>query len=318
MRWLIRIAAALVLAAVTLWAFGPYEPLDLTARAPAVTPDSFAAREAVFTDIREGAAKRVVWAGEPGARTPLSLLYLHGFSASAAEIRPVPDLLAQALGANLIYTRFAGHGRSDPDALGQASATDWITDTAEALDVARQTGERVIVLATSTGGTLAALAMTQPDLAEGVAGVAMVSPNFAVNSPGAALLTWPAARHWLPLLIGPRRSFVPRTPEQATHWTIDYPSVAVLPMARAVQAAQAADLGALQVPLMVYFSDADQVVRAPATRAAAARWGGPVTLVAAPGGAGTDPSAHVMAGDILSPANTSGAVAALTDWARGL
>lgn len=318
MRWVIRIIAALLLAGATFWTFGPYEPLDLTARAPAATPGSFVAREAVFTDLRDGAAKQVVWAGAEGVKTPFSVLYLHGFSASAAEIRPVPDRLAADLGANLVFTRFAGHGRTGPDAMGQASATDWIIDVAEALDVARQTGDRVIVLATSTGATLAALALTQPDLAQGVAGVAMVSPNFAVNSPAAALLTFPAARAWVPLIVGPRRGFEPRTAEQAAHWTTDYPTTALLPMARAVQAARAADLGAIRVPLLVYFSDADQVVRAAATRAAAARWGGPVTLVAAPGGVGTDPSGHVMAGDILSPANTAGAVAALVEWARRL
>lgn len=318
MRWLIRITAALLLAGATLWAFGPYEPLDLTARAPAVTPAQFIAREAVFTDIRPGAAKQVVWAGAEGARTPFSVVYLHGFSASAQEIRPVPDLLAKALGANLVYTRFAGHGRSDPDAMAQASATDWIVDASEALQVARQTGDRVIVLATSTGATLAALALTQPDLAQGVAGVAMVSPNFAVNSPAAALLTFPAARAWVPLIVGARRGFDPRNAEQAAHWTTDYPTTALLPMARSVQAARGADLAAVTLPLLVYFSDADQVVRADATRAVAARWGGPVTLVTAPGGPGTDPSAHVMAGDILSPANTAGAVAALLAWARDL
>ncbi len=318
MRWLIRIAAALVLMGGTLVAFGPYEPLDLTARAPATTPASFVAREAVFTDIRPGAAKQVIWAGVEGAKTPFSVVYLHGFSASAQEIRPVPDLLARELGANLIYTRYAGHGRSDPDAMGGASATDWIIDTAEALDVARQTGDRVIILATSTGATLAALAMTQPDLAQGVAGVAMVSPNFAVNSPAAPLLTFPAARLWVPLIVGPRRGFDPLGPEQAAHWTTDYPTTALLPMARAVQAAGRADLGRVTLPLLVYFSDADQVVRADATRATIARWGGPVTEVPAPGGAGTDPSAHVMAGDILSQANTAGATAALVAWARGL
>lgn len=317
-RWLGRILAVLIVAAGALWAFGPYEPLDLTARPGDVTVEQFVTREAVFADLRAGEEKRVIYAHASHEKTPISILYLHGFSASSEEIRPVPDKLAEALGANLVYTRFAGHGRTSAEAMAQADATDWMLDAAEGLAVARAVGERVIVLATSTGGSIATLAMTQSDLAEGVAGVAMVSPNFAVNNPAAMLLTFPAARYWVPALVGERRSFEPRNAGQAAHWTTDYPVLATLPMGRVAQAARQADHEKISVPLFLFFNDGDRVVRAEVTREVAARWGGPVTQVMAPAGADVDPYLHVIAGDIMSPGNTAGAVAALTQWAAGL
>ena len=54
--------------------------------------------EQQFSNITAGTQKRIVWAGAVGAKTPLALIYLHGFSATSEEIRPVPADLARALG----------------------------------------------------------------------------------------------------------------------------------------------------------------------------------------------------------------------------
>ncbi|WP_210878177.1 alpha/beta hydrolase [Roseovarius autotrophicus] len=318
MRWL------LVLVAVVAG------PLLLAPREPVEMPPLFESRrldegvgiyldamESRHDDIRPDSQKRVIWAGEPETRAPLSLVYFHGFSASSQEIRPVPDLLAQAFGANLVYTRFRGHGR-DGDAMAEARASDWLADAAEALAVARATGDRVVILATSTGATVAAVALQDPALRDRVAGVIFVSPNFGVNNRLAPLLTWPGARHWLPLLAGKRRSFEPRSPEQAAEWTTDYPSTAVLPMAALVAHARRLDYSAMTLPALFYYSDADRVVRPDLTDRVLARWGGAVTRIAPDLGAQDDPFAHVIAGDILSPGNTRAAVDNMTAWLAGV
>ena len=95
--------------------------------------------EQQFPDIRPGAAKRILWAGEKGARTPLAIVYIHGFSGSAEEIRPVPDEVARTLGANLYFSRLAGHGRR-PAAMAEPDAGDWIEDMAEAMAIGRRLG----------------------------------------------------------------------------------------------------------------------------------------------------------------------------------
>ena len=320
--WPGRVLLALGVVAAGFWVFGPREPADLTARFdPAAFGGDldayFAAQEARFDDLTPGVEKRVVWAGAAGDRTPLSLVYLHGFSATSEELRPVPDRVAAGLGANLVFTRLAGHGRPGA-ALAEATVADWMADTAEALEAGRATGERVLVIATSTGGTLAAAAAQDAGLMRDVAGIVFVSPNFGLNTPLAPLLTWPAARHWLPPIVGETRAWVPLNDAQGRFWTTEYPSVAVLPTAALVRAVGKLDPGAALVPAFFLFAPDDRIVRADLTERVAAAWGGPMRVMRVTPGPGDDPDAHVIAGDIVSPGLTDAVTAAITDWARGL
>ena len=322
MRWLSRGFVAVGLAVVALYALGPREPVET-----AVSFDErllgggvdayFAAAEARVPGIRPGSEKRVIWAGEAEVQTPVALVYFHGFSASSEEIRPVPDEVAAALGANLVYTRFRGHGRGS-DAMAEGSVQGWMQDAAEALAVARRVGERVIVLSTSTGGSIAAVAMLDEKLRRDVAGVVFVSPNFGLRHAAAPLLTVPAARHWLPLIVGDRRSFEPRSPEQAKHWTTEYPSVAVFPMAALARFAAGQDYSRLDLPALFYYSNEDKVVRADLTKLVQENWGGSVTHAAPDLKPGDDGFAHVVTGRIMSPGTTAQAVALILDWARAL
>ncbi|PWE34392.1 alpha/beta hydrolase [Maritimibacter sp. 55A14] len=314
--------AALALAGVLLALYGPREPV---ARGPAFDPavigadiDAYlAGREARFTDITSGTEKHVLWAGEPGARTGWAVVYLHGFSATSQEIRPVPDRLAEGLGANLYFARLAGHGRGGA-ALAEARVAAWWRDAEEALAIGRRLGDRVLVLATSTGATLAALATTEPDLANKIDALVFVSPNFRVQNPAAALLTLPYARRWVPLIAGAERSFAAQNDAHARYWTTRYPTEALVPMAAMVAEARARDYSALALPAFFTFSDADQVVDPAAARLVAGRWGGPVTVAPRRMGMGDDPFAHVIAGDILSPGQTGPMVAEILDWVAGL
>jgi len=273
-----------------------------------------AEREAAFDDISPGTEARVIWAGGEGQDTDWVVLYLHGFSATSEEIRPVPDLVAQALGANLVYARLRGHGRGG-EALGAAMAGEWIDDTGFFLDTARAVGDSVLILGTSTGATLAAHALADPEQAEAVAGIAFISPNFRLSNPAGMLLEWPFARHWVPLLVGEERSFEPQNDQHAMFWTTQYASVAAVSMGTAMRATRARDYSGVTTPALFLFADADQVVSASATRDFAAEWGGPVTLAAQDlPSDGVDPYAHVIAGEILSPAMTEPVSQTILDW----
>lgn len=322
LKWFFRVLACIVLLIVMLVLFGPREDVDLSASFdPAAFGTDldayFASREAAFDDIVEGTQKRVIWAGDAGARTAVSVLYIHGFSASSEEIRPVPDMLANALGANLVFTRLSGHGRNGA-AMAEPSAADWMHDTAEALAAARMVGERVIVVSTSTGGTLVAAAALREDLVQDVAGAVFVSPNFALNSPAAGVLTWPAVRWWAPFVAGAERSFETRNEDHARYWTNSYPTVALMPMAALVKHVDALDLGKATLPALFVISDHDRVVRPSKTRDVAQEWGGPTRVEVLVMGEGDDPHNHVIAGDILSPAQTAIAADLMNEWAQGV
>ena len=318
LKWLGRFILLIVVAIAAIALFGPREKVDLSARFDPATFGGdldayFAAQEAPFDDIVEGTQKRVIWAGDKGAKTPVSVLYIHGFSATSEEIRPVPDKVAEALGANLIYTRLTGHGRSG-DAMTEPSAADWMMDTAEALAAARLVGEKVIVISTSTGGTLVGAAALRDDLMENVAGAIFVSPNFAMNSAASVILTWPAVRWWGPMVAGTQRSFEASNEGHKAYWTNSYPTVALMPMAALVKAVDDTDLGRAKIPALFVISDQDKVVSPTKNREVAEEWGGESELIALTMGEGDDPFSHVIAGDILSPGQTDMVVSKMLEW----
>lgn len=311
----------LVFAAIAaLWLLGPYEDATLTPDGSVVGPDldaHFASVEAQFDDITPGVRKQVIWAGEVGAQTEWSILYVHGFSATLQEIRPVPDRLAEALGANLIFTRLAGHGR-DGAALATGSVQGWATDLDEGLQAARIAGRRILVLSTSTGGSLVTALAQDSAMMDRVEGVIFVSPNFGIANPLGRLLSWPGARYWLPPLAGAERSFEPRNADHATFWTTQYPSVAVMQMAALIDAATAVDHAAHTIPALFWFSLEDEVVRPDITTQIAADWGAGAHVVNPVMGPMDDPQSHVIAGDIMSPGQTDGAVSGMLDWIKTL
>jgi alpha-beta hydrolase superfamily lysophospholipase len=310
------------LLALVVWLWPPEPPLRPAAFDAALLPDDLdawlAAREAMIGGIVPGTEKRILWAGAPGVRRPLALVYLHGFSASSAELRPVPDRVAAELGANLFLTRLAGHGR-DGAALAAASAEDWMTDLAEALAIGTRIGERVILIGTSTGGTLAlaGLGLGAPGT-EAVAGVVLVSPNLRLAALTGRVLDLPAAERWGPALFGQERAFAPLNEAHATYWTERYPTAALFAMARLMRAARAVDPAAIGTPALIVWSEADAVIDPRAVAALAGAWGGPVARHVVAPGPGIEPGNHILAGDILSPVGTAPLVEAIAAWARGL
>lgn len=317
---------ALLAGVAALVAFGPREPAPLDMSFDRTLLEGgvaahFARSEARFDDITPGTEKRVIWAGAPEARTAWSVLYVHGFSATSEEIRPVPDRVAEALDANLIYTRLQGHGRGSA-AMGTATVAGWMADMAEGLAAARAVGDRVVLIGTSTGATLITAAAANPVQMEGVAGVVLISPNYSINNPFARILTWPAARTWAPWIAGDTISFTPRNAEQAYYWTTSFPSVATLPMGALIKAVNGLDHAQFLTPALFWYSDNDQVVQAEATDRIRRQWGadwGTVATRAFPDlQPGDDPAAHVVAGAIMSPSQTDMMVAGILGWLKDI
>ena len=321
-RWLGRVLLGLAVALVAIWFLWPREPVDTEITFdPRILPENLdvylETEEARFSDITEGVEKRIIWAGEAGVQTDLSIVYVHGFSATSEEIRPIPDDVARAFDANLFFTRLAGHGRGGL-AMAEPVAGDWMEDIAEALAIGRRLGRKVIVISTSTGGTVSAIAATNPELMEAVKGIVFVSPNFRIKNPTATILEWPLVRSWSTLVAGAERSFAPLNDAHQKYWTTLYPTVALIPMAAIVKYARDADYKDVTTPGLFVFSDDDAVVDAETTRAVSTKWGGPVTLQPRIMGPEDDPFNHVVAGDILSPSQNAETVTIISDWIRTL
>jgi esterase/lipase len=269
-----------------------------------------AAHRAMIPDTE----KRIRWYQDrKNSKTPYSLVYLHGFSATRQEISPVVELVADALGANLFETRLAGHGLQQ-HALQGVRAEDWLADAAEALTVGAAIGDQVIVMGTSTGATLAMAMVGNPSFAK-VSSIILLSPNFGPKDTSAEFLTWPGGPQLAYLVVGETRSWKPFNELQAKYWSTTYPMDAVVEMMRLVDYVRSKLPLRLEQDLLVFYSPADTVVETDRTVEAFGEIDSPhKQLIVIP--ASTDPSNHVIAGNIMSPENNGLVVEDIVDFVR--
>jgi len=262
-----------------------------------------------------GTEKHIHWyQGRRDSRTPKAIVYLHGFSASRQELSPVPEEIADRIGANLFETRLKGHGRL-AHALEDVSAEDWLKDAAEALAIGTEIGDRIVLMGTSTGATLA-LAMAGHPSFRPVTDLVLISPNFGPADGNAELLTWPGGRWLAYALVGRTRSWQSKNELQARYWSTSYPMDAAVEMMRLVQFVRASLPLGLDASLLVFYSPADQVVDTGAIISAFDRIESPRRrLIAIPDSG--DRSHHVLAGNILSPGNNEAMVDQVVEFLGG-
>jgi esterase/lipase len=305
-RLLAGLAATLALLGLA-YLFGPVQALDTRTVATALPAEAaelerwLAASERRLGDVIPGAEKTVRWAHEDRRRTALAIIYLHGYTATRQEVDPLCDELAAALGANVYYTRLAGHGRK-PAAMGEVTGTDWLQDARDALAIGRSIGERVIVVGTSTGGTLGLWLAGQPG-ADDIAAQILISPNLGPRDSKGELLAGPWGAQLLALLVGEEYRWIPHNAEHARYWNWRYPSRALLPMMALVRHVRESPLEAIRIPTLTIYSPHDKVVDAGQILRAHQRLGAAIKpLYAIENSA--DPSSHVLAGRVLAPGDT--------------
>jgi pimeloyl-ACP methyl ester carboxylesterase len=320
-RKVFYLLALLIIAGGLLFVLGPRPVIDTGVRFDETAlPEDIEAyireSEARFDDLRPGNERQIVWAYPASrARTPLAIVYIHGYSASPGETRPMPDLVAEKLGANLYFARLAGHGRSG-EAMLEGSVQAWLDDFAEAVAIGRRLGERVVVMATSTGATLATYAASHPDLVRNVAGLVQISPNYALQAAGSGLLTIPWAETLLPLIGGEQRSWKPQNAMHAQYWTYEYPNLALPQMGGLIDLAADIDPSQISIPSFFVYSPMDSVIVPEKVRSMAERWGGQVKTLEITDS--DDPNNHVIAGDALSPGTTEKVAAEAAAWIADL
>ncbi|MEM9361206.1 MAG: alpha/beta hydrolase [Bacteroidota bacterium] len=185
----------LILLLVVAYFVGPkVEKPDLDTTLPTVSSDLMAlddmirTREESILYIKEDNEARILWYDSIPQKTEYSIVYLHGWSASQEEGDPLHVETAKRYGCNLYLPRLAGHGLREKEPMLNLTANDLIASAKEAIAIGKQLGDKVILMATSTGGTLA-LHLAGGD--KDIAGLILYSPNIEIYDESAKVLSGP-------------------------------------------------------------------------------------------------------------------------------
>jgi len=132
---------------------------------------------------------RIIWADtSKKVKTPYCIVYLHGFSASYAEGQPVHSNIANRFGYNLFLPRLYAHGLQEKEPLLELTAEKLVESARYAVAVGKQLGDSVILMSSSTGGTLSLILSAEDPL---IAGLIMYSPNIDLYDSKSFLLLQP-------------------------------------------------------------------------------------------------------------------------------
>lgn len=192
MRYKSIISAGVLTTGFLVWFFGPKpEKPEYHTRVP-LSPVSALDAETLLKEkeesfsIKPNNEARIIWADDSNhVSTEYVLLYLHGFGACQEEGNPVHMHFAKKYGCNLLLSRLYGHGLTDELPLQDFTVQKYWDDALYHLSIARALGKKVILMGTSTGGTLA---LQMAALFEDVEAVILLSPNIRVNNPGAFIV----------------------------------------------------------------------------------------------------------------------------------
>ena len=144
-------------------------------------------KEILQGNVRPGNASKIIFNDSIPQKTEYSVIYYHGFTASGMEGDPVHRNISNVLGANLYIPRLFGHGLEEEESMLNFNNDDFWKSGKEALEVAKKLGEKVIVLGTSHGGSLALALGNDPS----IKAMLLFGPNIAVFDPKAKLLSKP-------------------------------------------------------------------------------------------------------------------------------
>jgi pimeloyl-ACP methyl ester carboxylesterase len=270
--------------------------------------DSFlASREAAVPGIIKENQQAIVWARERGAKTPLSIVYIHGWQASSRDYSAVLEKVSSALGANVYYARLKGYGVTTEAIVG-VTLDDWINDTWEALQIGRRLGDRVIVAGSSMGGDLALWLATrqQPVIAALVLFSCAVQPKDGRSE--MLLWPWPVPQIMLGTAVGRYSTlsfeadkYPTGSPElYARLYPARYRSESIIKLMAVVKLTRTLPLESVTAPSIWLYSDKDDAVDIPTLKKFYGRMGGsPKRLVHV-----DSAHSHMLAGDVFSPETT--------------
>jgi esterase/lipase len=272
LKWL----AIILLVLIIVYFLGPqpstpkYNKSLPTIPAEAISLEQYISKHETAHKLKPDNEARILWLNDSlKEKTEYVVVYLHGFSASQEEGDPVHYNFAQKFGCNLYLSRLDAHGVDTTEPLANFTAEGLWNSAKEAYAIGKQLGKKVILMSTSTGGTVALkLCAEYPDIAASI----MLSPNIAINDPNAWLLN----NHWglqiAHLVTGKHRTVEDTTAIYAQYWNNRYVTSSLVQLEELIETTmkESTFKKVTQPTLLLYYykdeEHQDDVVKVPAMK----------------------------------------------------
>lgn len=151
--------------------------------------DSLNQSEYYTKGIKDDNEARIIWFDSTEKKkTAVAIVYLHGFTASQEEGNPIHKMIAERYGCNLYLARLNYHGIASENELKFMTPEGLYNDAKQAIAIGNKLGDEVIVMSTSTGGTLALFYAAYHD---DLKGLINYSPNIRIKQKSSYLLDKP-------------------------------------------------------------------------------------------------------------------------------
>ncbi len=268
-------------------------------------------------DIKPGLQKTITWY-DPStrSRSDISIVYIHGWSASLKDTSPLVNFLANRLHANVFYARLTAHGMKRPDGFEKLKMQDLVDDAREAVEIGRRIGKHVLLVGISTGATLAVEQAFENRAESEPSAVILLSPNFMPLKKEARFITGPFGRFIARTLVGATYSFPVINAQHGEYWTTSYPSEGLVPMMDLVNYTDSLDLAAVHAPLLLLYTHFDEVVNVSVMHRKFDQWGTQHSGVLKDMVDLEGATRHELAGDLFGPKATVNASDAIVDFAK--
>ena len=186
----------------------------------AVVENELKVKETLVEGLKPNNEAKFIWAKNyEQKKSPIAFVYLHGFGASSREGEPVMGMLSKKYNANVYMSRLKEHGINRENSFEYLTPTNYVASAKEALEKGKLIGEKVILVSTSTGGTLS-LKLASED--KSVLGLIMYSPFVGLINPAMAAITTKEGKDQFVEIIGSEIQYQKRPKEEAKYWSTIY------------------------------------------------------------------------------------------------
>lgn len=226
-----KIIITVITLVVIVYALGPRPKLTEDKRLPqlGVSIENIETyidqKERKVKGLKPDNESEIIWADQAGLKTKYSIVYLHGWSASKQEGAPVHYRLAETFGANLYLPRLYVHGIEKQVPFEELTADKLIKSAKEAIAYGQLLGDELIVVSTSTGGSLALYLASE---IKNLKALVLYSPNIEIYNPTAKILDKPWGAQIAKKIQGSDQ-FYPDIPQRRKPFWNDHYAVSALP-----------------------------------------------------------------------------------------